>query len=119
MNPGDYNFKTQRSGDTFTGVRMTATRTSNEVTNPIDLTGAVISMQVRKQACLDPIIDISTDTGGITLEDALNGIFRIEPLIVPQVNTHNYVYDLQFEFPNGVIQTYLKGNFPIQNDVTE
>lgn len=119
MQPSEYNFKTQRAGDTFSGLRLTVTRTSNEVTTAVDLTGTTISLQVRKQACLDPIIDISTDTSGISLEDAANGIFRIESLIVPQVDSYSYIYDLQFTFPNGVVQTYLKGAFPIEGDVTE
>jgi len=112
-----YNFKQQRSGDTFNGIRLTCTRISNEIESPIDLTNVEIKMQIKKDACFAPIIDIST-TEGIELEDASNGIFRISSFLVPEVETFNYIYDMQFTFPNGVVQTYLKGNFPIISDIT-
>ena len=113
-----YDFKLQKAGDTFNGIRLTCTRTSNGTTSPIDLTGALINLKVKKESCFEPIIDISVDSG-ITLEDATNGVLRIDALLVPSVSSFAYLYDLQFTFTNGVVQTYLKGIFPIESDITD
>lgn len=119
MVPGTYDFKTQRSGDTVKGVKMTITRTSMGTTTPIDLTGMVIRMQVKKDKCFDAIVDLSSaNAGEITIEDAVNGVFCIEDFICPSVKTFSYIHDIEFTYPNGVVETYLSGKFPIQGDVT-
>ena len=121
MVPGIYNFKTQKANDTFNGLRFTCTLTSDGSTDPIDLSGFEIRMQVRKSIDCPVILELTNsdvDTG-ISIEDALNGIFRIDEFVVPNVGSFSYKYDIEFKYPSGVVKTYIKGNFPIEEDVTK
>lgn len=121
MIPGQYDFKTQKAGDTFNGIQLTIALTSQGVTNPIDLTGAIVRMYVRKSSKCPTILELSSDSNipEIVFTDAVNGVLRIEPLIVPSVTSFKYKYDMEFTYPNGVIKTYLKGFFPIEEDITK
>lgn len=117
MTPQTYNFKQQKSGDTFMGVIIKCTNIVNGEEIPIDLTDCEIKMQVKLQKCLNPIIDLSIGNG-IELTQPLLGEFFISNIIIPEVKSYNYIYDIQINFPSGIIKTYIEGNFPIISDVT-
>lgn len=115
MIPKEHNFKTQYAGDTFKGLRFTCSRLSNEVETPIDLSDVAINMQIRSINGGAIVKDFSIGNG-ITLIDATSGIFRLEAFKNPREG--NYVYDIQFTYNNGVVQTYVKGKINVVNDVT-
>jgi hypothetical protein len=115
MTPIQYNFKEQYSGDTFNGLRITATRTISGNTSPIDLTNVAIKMDIKSLNVDTPLLSLTIGEG-ITLTDALNGIFTIDRFVVPKVGVHNY--DIQFTYQSGDIKTYVKGIFPVENDTT-
>lgn len=84
-----------------------------------DLTDAIIRMQLRKKACdLKSVLSLtSVANAGLTIIDAINGLFKINEQII-NVDVYNYVYDIEIEFADGTIKTYIRGNFNILEEVT-
>jgi hypothetical protein len=99
--------------DTFEAVNFEI----NVDTIPVDLSDTIIRMQLRKE--YGGVIGLSlTSVGsaGITITDAPNGLFKINKQII-DIPAFNYIYDIEFDF-DGVVKTYISGNFVIKNDVT-
>ena len=83
----------------------------------LDLTGSVIKIDLKKDACSLAVLTItSVASAGITITNAVNGEFKINTQII-DIQAGNYVYDIEFNI-NGVIETLIKGDFIITNDVT-
>lgn len=100
-------------GDTFKQIPMVYKLNGT----PQDLTGAVIRMQLRKEKDGVSYLELtSVDDAGITITDALNGAFKINEQII-DIQSGNYIYDIEFNI-NGIIETLIKGDFIITNDVT-
>jgi hypothetical protein len=76
-------------------------------------------MQLRKKACdLKSVLSLtSVANAGLTIIDAINGLFKINEQII-NVDVYNYVYDIEIEFADGTIKTYIRGNFNILEEVT-
>lgn len=111
----EYDFPEHRRGDTFVGIRFTL-----EVNGaPLDLTGATITMDLRKQGKTVRSLRISTkeSIGGITIITPEEGIFEIDPQII-DVPAGVYDYDIEFELANEDVKTYIYGIWPIIQDVT-
>ena len=117
MIPQIYNFKKQYAGDTFKGVQIKCSRKSGETNErtPIDLTDVEINMQIRTANRVSVIKDFKIGSG-ITLIDAENGIFRIDPFKNPKGG--EYVYDIQFKYSDDTIDTYVKGSLSVEFDTT-
>jgi hypothetical protein len=104
---------THKKGDTFEAVDFELKINDGEV----NLTDTIIRMQVRKSYGDAIVLNFtSVDDEGITITDAVNGLFKINQQII-DVPAYNYIYDIQFNF-DGEIKTYISGNFVITNDVT-
>jgi glyoxylate utilization-related uncharacterized protein len=104
---------THKRGDTFEAVNFEIM--INEVA--VDLTDTVIRMQLRKEYGGVIALNLtSVDNAGLTIIDAINGLFKINEQII-NIDAGNYLYDIQFNF-DGEIKTYVSGNFLITNDVT-
>jgi len=117
MIPQIYNLKKQYAGDTFKGLQLKASRVSGETNEriPIDLTDVEINMQIRTANRVSVIKDFIIGSG-ITLIDAENGIFRIDPFKNPKGG--EYVYDIQFKYSDDTIDTYVKGSLSVEFDTT-
>jgi hypothetical protein len=99
--------------DTFEAVNFEI----NVDTVPVDLSDTIIRMQLRKE--YGGVVGLSLTSvanAGITITDAVNGLFRINQQII-NIPAFNYIYDIEFDF-DGVVKTYISGNFLIKNDVT-
>jgi hypothetical protein len=117
MIPKERNLKPQYAGDTFKGWLIKAKResgTTGEI-NPIDLSDVKVNMQIRSINGGAIVKDFSVGNG-ITILDATNGIFRLEAFKNPKGG--EYVYDIQFTYNNGYVQTYVKGKINVLNDVS-
>ena len=100
-------------GDTFEAVNFEI-KIDNVV---VDLTDTIIRMQLRKEYGGVVALSLtSVANAGITITDAVNGLFKINKQVI-NADAYNYIYDIQFDF-DGVIKTYISGNFLIKNDVT-
>lgn len=85
--------------------------------NPLDLTGATIKMQLRKNYEKDIALEFSTINNKLEIVNASLGTFKIVEQII-DIESYNYIYDLQIILANSEVDTYIKGKFNIINDVT-
>lgn len=100
-------------GDTFKQIPMVYK--VNGV--PQDLTGAIIRMQLRKEKDGVSYLELtSVGNLGISITDSVNGGFKINTQVI-SIPAGNYIYDIEFNI-GGVIETLIKGDFIITNDVT-
>jgi len=113
--PTKYNIPDHYKGDTFNGLQFTIKDTVT--LNAIDLTGAAIKIQFRKgnkRGLLEKEFVISD---GITLSNALGGIFQIDTFVLDW-DVASYYYDIEMTFVSGVVVTYIEGIINITQDVT-
>jgi hypothetical protein len=101
-------------GDTFDQVTFEVK--INDVA--VNLTGAVIRMQLRKEYGGVVALSLtSVANAGITITNAASGLFKINKQII-NVAPYNYIYDIEIDFDNGDVKTWISGNFLILADVT-
>jgi len=105
-----YDITCTKKGDTWKGRTFTYDR--DGVVQ--DLTAYAIAMQVKTPGG-EILLDLSIGSG-ITLTDAVNGVFTIDPVITPNATGVNY-YDIQFTNA-GIVSTYVEGKFIIKSDIT-
>lgn len=107
------NFQTIK-GDTFEQVTFELLLNDE----PYSLEDAIIRMQLRKEYGGIPVLSLtSVDNAGLTITNAANGLFKINKQII-NICAYNYLYDIEIEFGDGTVKTYISGNFVIKNDVT-
>ena len=110
---GTLNLITQR-GDTFDEVPFEILIDDNY----LDLTDAIIKMQVKKDACSSAVLSLtSVDNDGITITNGTLGQFKINEQII-NIPACNYRYDIQIEI-DGVVNTYVGGLFQVVNTITQ
>lgn len=115
MRPGTFNWPVQYAGDTARPWQFTI----KEGEDTVDITDCQIKMQVRGCDGKPPILDLSTDDGlSIAITDAPNGMFRVGHFQNPSL-PGAYSYDLQVSFPDGRVQTFLRGHYIIEGEVTK
>lgn len=85
---------------------------------PYSLVDAIVRMQLRKEYGGIPALSLtSVASAGITITNAASGLFKINEQII-DICPFNYIYDIEIEFGDGTVKTYVSGNFLIKNDVT-
>lgn len=106
---------THTKGDTFNEVAFEVKK--NGVA--LDLTGATIKMQLRKEYNdITPTLALtSVSNAGLTITNATSGHFKINAQII-NIEVFNYVYDIQFTLASGEVKTYVKGGFNVTPEVT-
>lgn len=106
---------THIKGDTFNQVAFELKIDSVAV----NLTGAVIKMQLRKNANdVSPALSLtSASSAGITITNATSGLFKINEQII-DIPVDTYQYDIQITFSSGVVKTYIAGSFNITPEIT-
>lgn len=112
-----YNFPDAVCGDTYNTIAMQIT-CGIDIDNqePVDLTGAKISMWF-KNSMGRKKLEFSTETDGINITDAANGEFVFE-LGKIEIEPGIYNHDVEIEFADGTIKTYIKGTINILEDIT-
>jgi hypothetical protein len=106
---------THIKGDTFDEVAF-----SIKINNiALDLTGAVLKMQLKKNSNdVSPSLSLtSVGSAGITINNATGGLFKINQQII-NIEVFNYVYDIQLTLASGVVKTYVSGTFSITPEIT-
>lgn len=107
----EYNF-THKQGDTFKAVNFAVTGT------PTLPTIATVKMQLRKECGGLVALNLtSVASAGITIVDAVTGLFKINEQII-NIPEYNYLYDIQITFVDGIIRTWLSGSFNVECDIT-
>ena len=84
-----------------------------------NLTGAVIRMQLRKTADdTTPALSLTSVGGaGITITSPTTGLFKINTQII-NIPVYDYEYDIEIEFADGTVKTYVQGIFSITQEIT-
>jgi hypothetical protein len=85
----------------------------------INLTGTVIKMQLRKVSGGEIFLNLtSVASAGITITNAVGGVFKINKQII-DIEPFNYLYDIQITFPNGAVETWIRGfRFLVTDKIT-
>ena len=113
MTPGKYNMICPQ-GATFS---KTLTWTINDVA--VDLTGYTARMQARDKFGGDCIVvDITTENGGITLDDEENINLLIDDVNTSNIKAKDYVYDLELDSGSEVYRV-IEGKFIVTPEVTK
>jgi hypothetical protein len=101
-------------GDTFEAVNFAVLKN----TVALNLTGAVIKMQLKKECGGVAILSFtSVASAGLTITNAAGGLFRINKQII-NIPEYNYLYDIEITFADGSVKTWVDGNFTINCDIT-
>jgi len=101
-------------GDTFELVNFALVKN----TVALDLTGAVIKMQLKKECGGIPILSFTTvASAGLTILNAAGGLFKINKQII-NIPEFNYIYDIEITFSNGDVKTWVSGDFIVKCDIT-
>ena len=99
---------THKRGDTFY-----QTPINIQVNNvDLDLTGATILMQLRKEA--GGVVMFTPD---LTITDAPGGDFQIDEQII-NISACTYQYDIQITLSDDTVVTWISGLFIINNDIS-
>jgi hypothetical protein len=114
MIQGVYNFPKTVSGDTLNEIEFTLT----DGVGPIDITGYVIKCNFMPAPDMTPLLLLSTEDSSIEITDAENGVFKINKFIVSLLPAV-YIYDMEFELPNGDVYTYIKGELEVLTEITK
>lgn len=111
-----YNIPDIIKGDTFKDLQFTLS--INSVVE--DLTDYSIACKFRKNAKTGKEIKSLTVESGITITDALNGVFKIDAFNLDDTFiAGTYYYDIEFtNNTTGEIDTYINGTFKVIQDVT-
>ena len=89
--------------------------------SPIDLTGSVISLEIRAQESDHEVwISVYSPSNGIVINDAVNGAFTI---IIPrkslaQMQPGDYVSDMVREMTNGFVERLWEGTVSVVQGTT-
>lgn len=82
--------------------------------NPVSIAGCSVKMQVRKKSGDPVLFEMSTVPGqGITVSGNLISISKNVALA-----KGNYKFDMEIQFPSGVVRTYLSGPFIVVDEIT-
>jgi hypothetical protein len=109
-----YNFRDAKRGDTFNDVEFVLKLNHT----PKDLTGCTIRMWFVDPKTNQKAQEFTTTNGGLVITDAVNGAFKTA-LGVLVLTPKKYSYDIEFDFIDGVIKTYISGEINIVNDWTK
>jgi hypothetical protein len=99
---------THKRGDTFYATLFNVK--VNDV--DLDLTDAVILMQLRKEA--GGVIALTPD---LTITDAAGGDFQIDEQII-NIPACTYQYDIQITLADDTVVTWISGLFIINDDIS-
>jgi hypothetical protein len=79
----------------------------------LDLRGATFLCQFRSEGNNDVVISL-TEGHGITIDDAINGRFSIDPFtLIASILEGSYYFDVRITFSNGTIRHYVPGTMTV------
>jgi len=105
-----YQISPHVTGDTWKGIPLITLQRNGSA---INLSGAIVDMKVRFQIDSPSVINFSTKDNTINIrEPATSGNITIPQQIV-SIPVGIYQYDIKVTFPDGLVKTYFRGNWPI------
>ncbi|MEL6888550.1 MAG: hypothetical protein AAFO86_07555 [Pseudomonadota bacterium] len=108
MTPGTANYGACRRGDTIAARTITVTQDAV----PLDLT----TVDIQSDFTLRDKRTQLRIGSGITVTDAVNGVFRVDEFSLEFSGV--WQYDLQLVYADGTVRTLLVGSIEIVEDIT-
>ena len=108
-----YNLPDAYKGDTYLAVQFTILENSVA----LDLTGSTIKTTFRKESKKGIAVKTISNTNGITITDATNGVFEFDQFDLDW-EEGDYYYDIQITSATNVITTYISGIIKVTLDIT-
>lgn len=116
MTQGIYDFEPHKDGDTSESVAFTIDLPTIDGV-ALSLSGCIITAKFREERSHRAALTISTGDG-ITITNAGAGQFKVNTGALSDLPCGNYVYDMEFDFGNGIKFTYLEGKKVVKADIT-
>lgn len=113
-----YTFRTIKSGDSCGDLPMILEKKFNDAFTPINLTGASIKAQFKRDVNGPVIFELSTTNGLFEITDATAGEFTRKNFRVA-VPAGRYISDLQVTFADGTVKTYADLDWSITPEATQ
>lgn len=105
--------KTHMSGDTWRGLTLALSLNAA----PMNLTGAAVKMQMRKNpSSATADYAWSTANGTIEITNAAGGLLTVHKRVIS--GNGPLYFDLQVTDSNGDVRTMVRGTLPVTQDVT-
>ncbi len=108
-----YDFTVKR-GDTYQGVEFQLIKNGSA----IDLTDATIKADFKLKNSGKTLMTMSTDNDKIAITYPLEGRFIFSPQVI-SVQAGAYQYDIQIQFNDDSLKTYIEGTMTVEQDITE
>lgn len=117
QNIGTYNFKDRLHNSYFNGLQLTVTKTIDDVTTPYDLTNhnITIDFKVSKNGGSSQTLTIGD---GITITDAVKGVFKIDEGNIT-LEPNCYYYDIKITNSDGDNFYWIEGKRKITQNITD
>lgn len=113
MKPAVYDLDVYKGDTCAFFVRLWEKTVDGVASNPVDLTGATAKAQIRiVPSALDVLAEFACE---VTTNP---GVVKLSLPATITSNLSPGVWDLEITFADGVVQTYLKGNVSVTNEVT-
>lgn len=117
--PKTYNFSDFYKGDGVKSFRILC-YADEEHTVPVNLTGCTALMQLKNGGKV--VFTYSTEST-LTATSApiviTNNEIRFTEILKWRIPAFNYAYDLQITYPDGFVRTFIKGQIPMEQDVSD
>jgi len=106
-----------KRGDTWSEI---ITWVDEETGTPIDITDAEIRTQLRDKKSGELAVSAGTDTGEITITDAVNGVAtqRVEASVMEGVAPRKYSCDIEITYSDGYVQSTPTFIVVVEEDIT-
>jgi hypothetical protein len=108
-----YNIPKHRRGDTWDGINTIGISVNG---TPVNLSGAIVTMEFREDYDSPVALSLSTLTSTISVLPNLSSI-KVLPVLI-DIPPATYKWDLQVTYPNTLVKTYLEGTWEIYFDIT-
>ena len=113
MTPEKYDFPDQYRGTWF---QRTPIEFYNDDESPMDIRDVQFKMDIKRSETSNPTKTISNGNG-ITIDPLSIHIIFIEGFIV-DMPAYNYKQDLKMIYPNDEPYVYIRGDFPVDQNIT-
>lgn len=116
--PAFFDFADHYKGD---GLKSFDIKLKFKTGTPVDLTDAVVRMQLRTLYSRKSAFEFSSlgDGEALLTIDAVEGVISFPTLPTWEIPSYVYDYDLQVEHASGFVATYLKGKWKVNQDITK
>ena len=108
-----YTIPRHRRGDTWDGINTIGIKVNG---TPVNLSGAQVVMEFREDYDSPIALTLSTLTSTISVLPNLSSV-RVLPVLI-DIPPATYKWDLQINYSNTTVKTYLEGTWEIYFDIT-